>query len=191
MAGLSCGWLRPYYVCNKTMATPSYTKEKDEFLAAHEEFSDTIFRFCFLKVSNRELAVDLMQDTFTKTWEYIAKGGKVDHWKAFLFRTANNAIIDYYRKKKALSLDALTDDTGFVPISEDMDAEEAAQVTEAHRALKHLPPEFREVVSLRFIDGLQPKEIAELLGLSTNVVSVRIHRGVEQLRTYMMNKKTV
>ncbi|MBP9669542.1 MAG: RNA polymerase sigma factor [Candidatus Pacebacteria bacterium] len=173
------------------MATPSYTAEQEQFLAAYEEYSDIIFRFCVLKVSNREIAIDLMQDTFTKTWEYVAKGERVDNWKAFLFRSANNAIIDYYRRKKSTSLDALTEDSGYVPVSEDMDAEEAAQVAEAHRALVHLPEEFREVVSLRFVDGLQPKEIADLLGLSTNIVSVRIHRGVEKLREYMIGKKTV
>lgn len=173
------------------MAESSNTPESKAFLAAYDEFADAIFRFCFLKVSNREIAIDLMQDTFAKTWEYIGRGGTVDHWKAFLFRAAHNAVVDHYRKKKALSLDAIAEDTGFAPLSDDMSPEEAAQVTEAHRALQALPEEFRQVVQLRFVDGLQPREIADMLGLSANVVSVRIHRGVEQLRMHMThNKKT-
>jgi len=59
------------------MSDTSHEQTQEEFLASYDEFSDAIFRFCVLKVSNREVAVDLMQDTFTKTWDYVAKGNTI------------------------------------------------------------------------------------------------------------------
>jgi RNA polymerase sigma factor (sigma-70 family) len=57
-----------------------------------------------------------------------------------------------------------------------LDAKQAAQ------HLDELPDLYREVLVLRFIDGLGPKEIGELVEQSENVVSVRIHRGLRLLK---------
>lgn len=167
------------------MAKPSKTTVQEEFMAAYEEFADAIFRFCILKVSNREQALDIMQDTFTKTWEYASAGNKIENWKAFLYRAANNLVIDYYRKKKTSSLDEMEETVGFIPTADTMSAEKEADVIRAHRKILALPEEYRSCVQLRFVDGLQPQEIADVLGLSVNVVSVRIHRGMEKLRVLM------
>ncbi len=49
-------------------------------------------------------------------------------------------------------------------------------------AMKSLEPIYREVVYLRYVEELTPKEIAEILGETANVISVRINRGVGLLR---------
>ena len=56
---------------------------------------------------------------------------------------------------------------------------------DARRALDkvgELPDVYREVLTLRFVDGLGPKDIAQLIEESENVVSVRLHRGLRALR---------
>ena len=45
-----------------------------EFEKAYDLYADAIFRHCYLRVSDRELAKDLMQEAFMKTWEYLASG---------------------------------------------------------------------------------------------------------------------
>jgi DNA-directed RNA polymerase specialized sigma24 family protein len=75
-------------------------KRTDEFIALYDEMADQLFRHCFFKLSNRELALDLVQETFSRTWEYISSGKEVNNIKGFLFKVANNLIIDEYRKKK-------------------------------------------------------------------------------------------
>lgn len=164
------------------MADTSSTAENQAFLRAYDEYGDAIFRFCIMKVSSREVALDLTQETFTKTWEYISRGGVIENWRAFLYRSANNLIIDHYRKHKSASLEDMHESTGFVPADEHLDSEQLAQVQEAHRAIAALPEEYRTIVALRFIDGLNPKEIAAIVELSSNVVSVRLHRGIAKLR---------
>ena len=49
-------------------------------------------------------------------------------------------------------------------------------------ALQELPDAYREVLSLRYVDGLSPSEIGGIVGESENAVSVRIHRGLKKLK---------
>src|SRR4051812_6244882 len=100
--------------------TKKNKKVKDDFLDAYNQYADAIFRYCFYKVSNRERAADLVQDTFTKTWIYLSNGKKVANLKAFLYKTANNLIIDWFRKKKMYSLDTL-EEVGFDPSFDNRD----------------------------------------------------------------------
>ena len=165
------------------MSQPSSQQVQTDFLAAYDEYADGIFRFCVLKTSDSELAQDLMQETFTKTWDYLQKGNSIDSFKAFLFRTARNIIIDYYRKKKSVSLDSMEEEVGFLPPdTTSLDAEHHAEASRAIQAIDSLPNGYRDPVYLRFVEGLPPKEIAAILDLTENVTSVRINRGIAKLR---------
>ena len=50
------------------------SSKEEEFLRAYEEFADAIFRHCYFRISDREVAKDLTQETFTRTWKYIVDG---------------------------------------------------------------------------------------------------------------------
>ena len=155
---------------------------KQAFLDAYEAHSAALFRHCYFKTSNRELAKDVVQETFTRTWSYIAEGRKVDNMRAFLYRVAGNAIIDEMRKRKATSLDALEEE-GFTPVDERAESgEDFAAGQEAMRVLKLVEEPYRTALAMRYVEGLTPKEIAETLGETENVISVRIHRAVKKLR---------
>jgi len=154
------------------------------FLAAYEEHADAVYRFCLAKVSNREQAEDLSQEAFTRTWDYARKGqGTIDNWKAFVFRTANNLIIDYYRKKKSSSLDEMSETVGFVPIDHHtLPQDKHAEYVRAREALQTLDEAYREPVYLRIVEDLSPRDIAQILNISENVASVRINRGIKKLQ---------
>ncbi|TSC60928.1 MAG: RNA polymerase sigma-70 factor, ECF subfamily [Parcubacteria group bacterium Gr01-1014_107] len=160
----------------------AFEEAKREFIKAYDELADSLFRHCFFKVSDREKAKDLVQETFLRTWEYLMKRGEIANLKAFLYKVANNLVIDYYRKAKDFSLDSLQEE-GFDPVSsggeEIMVQAEYAQVT---KALKSLDPKDREIIVMRFLNGLSPKEIGEILEVSENVVSVRLNRALKRLR---------
>jgi len=170
---------------------------EERFLAAFEEYSDALFRHAFLRVSDREQAIDLVHDTFTKAWSFIRNGHEVDAYRPFLYKILNNKIIDTYRRRKESSLDAMmegegVDESAFDDLSEDSTERIAATIDgrQAVALIETLPDEFREVLILRFIDGLGPKEISALIEESENVVSVRIHRGLKRLRDIIHAEST-
>ena len=152
-------------------------------MVAYEQYSDAIFRHCWFRIRDRQAALDLMQETFTKTWRHITQQhGKVENLRAFLYTVANNLIIDRSRKKRESSLEDLAE-SGFDPGQRDrrLDSDPLA-ADDVRRLLATINPKYREAVQLRFFDDLSPKEIARVLDISENNASVRIHHGLKQLR---------
>lgn len=163
--------------------------QEERFLKAFEEYGDALFRHAFIRISDRERAVDLVHDTYTKVWSYLRSGQEVENFRPFLYKVLNNLVIDEYRRRREASLDAILATEGvsegtFDELVEDS-VESLAATLDGRRAfdlLETLPREYREVVTLRFVDGLGPKEIAELIEETENVVSVRLHRALKLLR---------
>jgi len=153
------------------------------FLEAYEAHADAIFRFCFYKTSNRELAKDLTQEVFLKAWSYAQKGGDIREYKAFLYRLAGNLVIDWYRKRKAESLDSMLED-GFDPPTPQR-SELHTELDWALSTLHKLRPEDQELIIWRYIEDRSPGEIAELLHENENTVSVRLHRAVGRLKKFL------
>ena len=163
----------------------AYAAEMERsFLAAYDEHADALFRHCMLRIRDRDIAKDIVQETYTKTWNYLGKGKTIDHLRAFLYRVANNLIVDTSRRKRSSSLDVMMEDDGFEAVDETTkDPGEIGDARVAMKLLDALDDIYRTAVTMRYIDGLSPKEIAVALKLSENVVSVRIHRGIERLRS--------
>jgi RNA polymerase sigma-70 factor (ECF subfamily) len=159
------------------------------FLAAFDAYADALYRHAFFRVSDRELAQDLVSDTFTKTWDFLVSGGNIRQFRPFLYQTLNRKIIDEYRKKKPISLDALLDADDAVPEQAFPELvagsrEEVEQQIDARQVkvlLTEIPEQYQAILTLRYINELQPREIAEIVELPINTVSVRIHRAMAHL----------
>jgi RNA polymerase sigma-70 factor, ECF subfamily len=156
-----------------------------QFIAAFNDYADSIFRYCYLRVSDRELAKELVAETYLKAWRSISDNPEpVINWRAFLYRIAGNLVIDHYRRHSSLSLDLLAEQ-GFEPVDETEQAVNPERKAETRRILlklEELDDKHREVLMMRYVDDMQVKEIAALLNQSENVVSVRINRAIKQLR---------
>lgn len=164
------------------------SKMEEEFLKVYEAQNDAIFRYCYFRVYSREKARDLTQEAFIKAWAYIKEGKEVENLKAFIYRVANNLIIDDVRKKKETSLDALAEN-GFDPsIGTTASEEQRIDGIILIETLQHLDEEYRDVVYMRYIENLQPREIAEILNESVNAISVRIHRGLKKLKKILNDR---
>ncbi len=155
------------------------------FLEAYEANADAIFRHCYFRLFNRERAKEIMQDTFMRTWEQIAKGADIKNVKAFLYRIATNLIIDETRKKKTDSLDVLQE-KGFNPsFSETETIFNHLEVEQVKHVLLQIDSKYRDVITMRYINDLSVKEISEILHISQNVISVRLHRGLKEVKRLM------
>ena len=165
----------------------AWTKELEAaFLAAYDEHADALFRHCLIRVRDREVAKDIVQETFSKTWVYLSEGKKIEYIRAFLYRVANNLIVDMSRKKKSASLDAMMEEDGFEPEDESIEGpKDIPALKEALSHLRSLDEIYRTAITMRYLDEMSPREIAAALGVSENVVSVRIHRGIERLSKMM------
>jgi RNA polymerase sigma factor (sigma-70 family) len=124
-----------------------------------------------------------------RAWKY-SKEKKIDNIRALLYRILKNIVADKFRKKKTSSLDELLEN-GFQP--SDREHEKIILNAESKnfvKFLESLEDNEREILIMRYIDGMGPGEIADTLSersgwmdaLSANVVSVRLNRAINKLQ---------
>jgi RNA polymerase sigma-70 factor, ECF subfamily len=153
------------------------------FFEMFERYQDPIFRFLYFRVNDRAVALDITQDTFTKTWNYLANGKTIEYEEAFLYRTAKNALIDYFKKSKSYSLDSMMD-SGFDPRSDEVEEKiiKNDDIDTIQNMVKDLDEESKQIIYLRFGEEKPIEEIAKVFGKSTNAMTVQIHRIIKKLR---------
>lgn len=168
---------------SKVVSNRKAMTTEQRFLEWYDQYADKLFRYCLYRLFDRDRAKDMTQQIFLKTWEYLTKENTIDSPQAFLYRTATNLIIDEKEKKQPVSLDELLTD-GFEPsYSEEESWITNMEVKKVIDTIAKLDPIYKDVLLMRYVDGLKPKEIAEVLGETQNVISVRIHRGKNELKT--------
>ena len=158
-------------------------KRKKELSVAHHDFDKALNAHAYFKTHNHATSDDLVQDTFIKTWKYLAKGGKIEIMKAFLYHVLNNLIVDEYRKHKTVSLDALTekgfepaDNNNFLKIFNVLDGKTALLL------ITHLPEPYQKVIHMKYVQDLSLEEMSSITGQTKNSLAVQIHRGLEKLK---------
>lgn len=167
------------------MMTPTQSKKRRALLtAAHFDFQKGLNAHALFKVGNVAIGEDLVQDTFMKTWSYLAKGGKIELMRAFLYHILNNLIIDEYRKRKhtTTSLDALLE-KGYEPAV--AHNERLFNVLDGKAAIlliARLPITYQKVMRMRYVQDLSITEMSLVTGQTKNAIAVQMHRGLEKLK---------
>ena len=174
-------------------------KSADNIVLWVEDYTRELFSWAFHKVSDAELAQDLVQDTFLAAAEKIENFKGESSPKTWLFSILNHKIIDYYRKKinqtvsyEEQSITMFFDDGGSWLESkrpeqwkEDnekhiLDDREFQMVLE--RCLDALPDKWNIAVKLKYLTGKNAQEICQELGVTTSNFWQIIHRAKLQLR---------
>lgn len=152
----------------------------------YDSYVEQIFRFISFKVGTVEDAQDITAEVFLKAWQYIKTSDKkIENLNALLYRTARNAVIDYYRNKHRTEM-PMSDqeqyenivDTRNVEVEVDLQIE----VSKIEKYLDKLKDEYREVLVLKYIEEFSINEIAEIIGKSRSNVRVILHRALKCLR---------
>lgn len=158
-----------------------------KFLEAYNNHADAIFRFCFFKLNDRELAKDFMQETFTKVWvTSLKQEAQIINFKALSYKIAGNLIIDEYRRRgrreTVSSLDVLHEE-GFEPSFDNTESvHNIIDGEEAVKLISKIREPYGESVFMRYVQDLSLTEISEATGETENTISVRIHRGIAILK---------
>lgn len=162
-------------------------KDKDAFGQIYSLFFQRIYRFIYYSVHNQQLAEDITQDTFLRAWRALASfSTSRGSFQAFLFAIARNLVIDWYRKKKEISLEAVADPSYLEHVDEKITQDEEKQ--QLNRVLDKLKFDQRQIITLRYFEELSFFEIGKVVHLSEGAVRVRLHRILKQLKSYLKEK---
>jgi RNA polymerase sigma-70 factor, ECF subfamily len=176
-------------------------QDPDAFARIYDRYVAAIFRFVLLKLPSKEDAEDITSNVFLKCWQYLQERHDVTHVRALLYRIARTSIADWYRERSLTphrSL-AVTFDPDFATTQvQDEDASDAGRGKAAVEAraelailmgsLERLKDDYRDVLTLRLLDGLPFNVIAEIMEKSPGNVRVLYHRAKKALDTLTVEK---
>jgi RNA polymerase sigma-70 factor (ECF subfamily) len=123
---------------------------------------------------------DVLQNVWLAVWVQLPKLRNPERFRVWLYRIARNIALQRYRQRPSVPLDE--DVPTPEPPEEGFTPEEAAAV---HAALDRITPQHREVLVLRFLEGLSYEEIAGVVGCSVGTIRSRIYYGKRSLRSEM------
>jgi RNA polymerase sigma-70 factor, ECF subfamily len=143
-----------------------------------------LLRYLVYWTSSRELADDLVQETWLRVLEHARQYNGRLRFEPWLFSIARNLAIDHLRKQHRtshedeanLNLRAPDFESPFFAAARSQDAQRIAA------ALAALEPIYREALLLRFQEDLSLAEIAQVAGAPVSTVSSRIQRGLSMLQ---------
>jgi RNA polymerase sigma-70 factor (ECF subfamily) len=131
---------------------------------------------------------DLVQDSYLRLL-HAREAGKVRYAKAFLFTTARNIAIDFFRRRKVVKIDGVADLSALPVIEDKPDIADAVsrqqELQLLSQAVRQLPERCRQVLTLRLMYGLSHKEIATELSLSPHTVKAQLAKGMRRCADYL------
>jgi len=156
-----------------------------EYNRAVDRFADDVYRFVHKMCKSKEMAEDVVQDSFMKLWEEVARV-KYEKVKSFLFSTAYHRMIDILRREaKSGDIEEVVDrvvdsPSRYTGLQEVLDF-----------ALEKLPPIQKTVILLRDYEAYSYEEIAGITGLNESQVKVYIFRARAFMKAYIRRPDVV
>lgn len=160
--------------------------DERSFTGLYDRYYDRIYRHLYYRVGRAEDAEDLTQQVFLQAWRALGRYRQgATPFVAWLFTIAHNAVISFYRRNKgvyALETD-LTERPGPDAVEEPI--ETRLELERARRVMARLKPEHQLVLSMRFLENLEYRDIGLALGKTEGNVRVIQHRALHELRRLM------
>ncbi len=155
----------------------------------YDTYIDRLFQSSLKMTDNRELAKDALQEVFIEVWHYRASIGDVQHTYGYLVKVLKSIILKKVKTKIVLSelLDndqrvGNDDNIEETIISADLASE---QKNKLNRAIGQLTSRQKQVVRLRFFEGLSYEQIAAKLSMNYQSVNNLAFRAMMSLRRQM------
>lgn len=167
--------------------------DKNAFGQIYDWYVKKIYQFVYFKVNSKETAEDISQEVFVRLIDYINEERKIESLQALLFRIARNLVIDHYRsgQVEVTSIDemgeALEVSTDGRALLDMIDVKYSLE--QIQKSLAELKEEYREVVTLRFVEDMTHREIAKIIDRKESHVRVILFRAINELRNILNNSK--
>ncbi|WP_234571808.1 RNA polymerase sigma factor [Rhodohalobacter sp. 614A] len=144
-----------------------------------ERYQLTMYRTALSIVKNPEVAKDVTQDGFIKSWEKLGTFDPEYKFYSWLYRIIVNEALNKVRQNQTFESISNQKTAGTTPFKQLVQKEENRQLYEA---IESLSPEFSAVIFLRHFEELSYRDIAEVLEIEEKTVKSRLYGGRMKLR---------
>jgi len=144
-------------------------------------YLDRIYRYVYYHVKDQMMAEDITEDVFVKAWKAIRScKGRERTFSSWIYRIAHNHIINTVRNRnKSISMGMETL-TAVSDLRQEID--DTTESYELSEILDELPENQKQVIILKFIDGMNNSEVAKIMNKSEVAVRLLQMRGLSSLR---------
>ncbi len=162
--------------------------EHGEFMSYYNLYADKIFTFILYRVNfNRAVAEDLTQEIFIKAFTKFETYDRTRQFSAWIFTIARNHLLNYYRdRKEEYELSEIHASPYNAADRLDVKMESEALLAR----IREMEPYSRDVLLMRYVDGLSHGEIAEVLGKEEGAVRTQLSRALKKLKAEAMDSKS-
>lgn len=160
------------------------------------EYEKNVYAITQRMTGNAEDAADMTQETFIKAYNSLSSFRGDSKFSVWLYRIATNVCLDFLRsrsRKPTVSLSMEDDDGEEMQLdiadesqSPEMLLERGLTRDAVRRGLNALPPDYKQILLLREIQGLSYDEISDVLDLEVGTVKSRIFRARKRLCSFLM-----
>ncbi|WP_166437187.1 RNA polymerase sigma factor [Niastella caeni] len=158
------------------------------FRSLFDAYRNRLYFFIFRLTLSKEVAEDVLQDTFLKIWLNRDNLDRVEHFNAYLFRVAQNGVLTGLRRK-AVEASILQDNQDPSPLQIIPDQQLHYKQVKAtlQEAIETLPPQQKKVFLLRREEGRKIQEIATLMNISGLTVKKHLTAAQKTIRQALEN----
>ena len=158
---------------------------------------DSVYSFVCHMTGDFDMSEDVTQEVFVKIWKNIKKYNSKQNFKSWIFVIARNTTIDWLRKKKNINFSSFEDEEGKNYFEENLSSDEMLSdeifakkenIILINKKIKELSPVYKEVLFLYYNEGLDLREISDVLKKPFNTVKSQYRRALLDLKSKISTK---
>ena len=164
-----------------TATTHEIAPTSQDIALVYQNLRQTLLGFLRRKVSDNNIAEDLLHEVFLKALSAIERGDSPSNINGWLYSIAKNSVVDYYRAKRPT--DSLPDELASEP-DDDLTEQNLARCLKP--LTESLPPLYRNTLLAADFEGQTLQIIADRESLSLSAIKSRASRGRQMLKQSLL-----
>jgi RNA polymerase sigma-70 factor (ECF subfamily) len=172
----------------ETGADAAFHMDEDAFRGFYDRTSRTLWAYLSRVTGDRQLADDLLQETYYRFLRAAADYESEAHRRNSLFHIATNLVRDARRRTAPMQLFESAN-IAALQVDDDL-AQRTERRTDLERAMAHLTPRDRMMLWLAYAQGESHRDIATALGLKTGSVKLLLFRARRKLASLLRGARS-
>lgn len=168
----------------------AHALDRGALAAIYDEYHLPLYRYIYRQVNDVETARDLTAEVFRRFLQALQqRKGPDQQLRAWLYRTAHNVVVDHYRRQAHRRHLPLREDLVNTDDDPTRSAEDRILAEQIQSALWQLTSDQRQVIILKFLEGLSNAETASILNKPVGAVKSLQHRALAALQRRLVRDK--
>jgi RNA polymerase sigma-70 factor (ECF subfamily) len=169
-------------VADRALVDAARAGSGDAFGVLVDRYREPVVRLAYRLTHDADEAKDIAQDAFLRAYRRLDEFHPDRPFARWLFVIARNASLDAIRRRRRAANYPTTDDVVPAELGPEESAVRNDEASRVHAALEALPPKYRDVLELYYLNGLRYREIAVALDIPIGTVKTYISRAKRRLR---------